>query len=35
MENIEKQINLITAEVINEIAESYLKILIDYIEKYV
>lgn len=35
MEELEKQINQILFEVINEIADSYLKILIDYIEKYV
>lgn len=35
MEELENQINQILSKVVNEIAESYLKILIDYIEKYV
>ncbi len=35
MEKIEKQINQIMSQVINEIAENYLRTLIDYIEKYV
>lgn len=35
MEDIEKQINKIICEVIDEIAEQYLKKLIEYIEKYV
>ncbi len=35
MEEVEKQINQILVRVINEIADSYLKILIGYIEKYV